>query len=198
MPENAVTRVTAAYDSTGNYYPEGRFMDRMVPLPGEHLFRLTYRLQKSPERYPWRESDADIIAEGKAGSEGSLPTASLTDAGRKLGLESIVFQPPKENDEPMYSKEPWTFMFTVYGRDNTKTVLDQMHACIFTDAGSVQKEIKGPQVGTFTLRIFMPVRKYDLDYHWLGTLKPGEAFRVGLIKKKFTEFEFIVDLDKAK
>lgn len=172
-------------------------MDRITPLPGERLFRLTYRLKKNPAFYPWRESDTEIIAEGKAGMEGALPTASLTEIGRELGLEKIEFKQSTEKDKPYTSEQPWTFMFTLYGIDDSSPDLDEYYMCIFSDSGSAQKEIRGPSAGAATLKIWWMrrVRNYDLDYHWLGTLKPGEPFRVGLVKKTFEEFEFVVDLD---
>lgn len=191
IPSFAVQRTTTVYDATGNYYPEGRFMDRITPLPGERLFRFTYRLKKNPEYYPWRESDTEIIAEGKAGLDGAMPRASLTEKGRELGLNKIEFQPSTKKDKPYTSKEPWTFMFTLYGTDDGSPDLDEYYTCLFSDSGSAQKEIRGPSVGT----VGRQVRNYDLDYQWLGTLKPGEPFRVGLVKKAFEEFEFVVDLD---
>jgi hypothetical protein len=197
---NSVQSLTAAYDATGNYYPAGRFMDRITPLPGEHLFRLTYRLQKSMELYPWRESETEIIAEGKADAVGGLPTASLNHRGRELGLKRIEFLPPQRKDRSLYFNLPWNFRFTLHGKDDGSPELDDMHVCILTETAGAQKEINGPKTGSSVLKVLglFQVRNYDLDYYWLGTLKPGEAFRVGLIKKKFEEFEFLVDLDAAK
>ena len=191
LPSSAVQRTTTVYDATGNYYPEGFLEDRITPLTGERLFRLTYRLKKNPEFYPWRESDTEIIAEGKAGLDGAMPRASLTEKGRELGLNKIEFQPSTKKDKPYTSKQPWTFMFTLDGTDDGSPDLEAYYMCIFSESGAAQKEIRGPSVGT----VGSQMRDYDLDYQWLGALQPGEPFRVGLVKKTFEEFEFVVDLD---
>ena len=200
IANSTVKTETAVYDAQDNYYPAGRFRDRIWSLADEHLFRLVMRVVRMPELYPWKKTHTTIIAEGRAGNAASeLPSAKINAEGTKLGFETVRFKISEEDGEKdNCHRLPWNFAFVLEGENRSHDEFRKTAFCLFPKAGGVQKEIHGPMCGGSSLNLplgFKTIQRFDLECDWLGNLAPGEEFEIGLINEPFEEAEFIIDLN---
>lgn len=199
---NLIDRMTSVFDATGNYYPEGRFGDRVWPIPGQHLFRVVLRVERQQAFYPWKRSQVRMIAEGRAGTTASdLPKATINADGKKMGFHTILFKPAPKGKKGHYTKLPWNFSFEIKGSGRDAKEFEKTYVCLFPQKGGVQKEIHGPLCGGASVSLplgLLTTKHFDVRYDWAGDLAPDEKFDVGVVVEPTQEAEFVIDLNAVQ
>jgi hypothetical protein len=176
-------------DETGNVYPysqKGRGF-----LPGEGVLKLIHLVNKRTETYPYRESEVVIIAEGNMTAAGSLPTAELTAEGSSLGFTEIAFEPPDPKEKIPYAEQAAVLAFRLKGKPDSsqwhilETTMERNCIAIFTSKDRASGVSRNPSSGAGEMHLLgKHAHTFSSKQLWTGDLKPGETFKVGVLKKQ--------------
>lgn len=199
LPKNSLRLTTRHFDETGNrlIYKMGRF-EGVDPLPGEKLCRVECVVERDGSLYPWHEEEVTFVAEGVMASSPESQNATLTAEGKRLGCRSIAFFPPDVSQKSWQMNKPYVLDFEIRGE------------CSAGELEAMQKDYEFGQMAVFVngSRSTGECQRgrwgrgshsgwanFDCHQSWVGDLKPGEAFRIALVKKHFpmtSEFVLIL------
>ncbi len=190
LPPGSLQAQYVLFDATGNQILDP-FYDFGVPLPGEKVCRVLHSLQRGAPSYPWPENEAVIVATGILAPPGTPQTAELTTKARTLGFNEITFHPPAVMPIPV----PLLLAFRLHG-ETTLTGVKALredyepNVAVFAAQGAAIGETRPASSGTTHS---VGKTRFHQDHTWGGPLKPGETFRIGMVKsQKPQELEFIL------
>jgi hypothetical protein len=205
LPPDCFKVKTLVFDETGNHHLLHRQPLVYLPLPSEKHCRLVCQVERELDLFPWPESEVTIIAEGIMAATPTEQTALITSDGRQRGCKAISFRPPATSS----SRFPHGFSsglnFIIQGELSKleQAALENEYewgqCAVFSQAPHSIGVCEFESCGHSTTQ-GLDVVSFKLHSQWKGNLKPGAAFRIGLIKKqKPVEIEFMVEVpEKAE
>lgn len=200
LPPNSLRLPIQLFDETGNIlnWKMGRYSG-YDPLPNEKSVLLRCVLERDRALYPWREQEVTFLAEGRLAASAAEQKAELTPAGQSLGCTSITFDPPDASRPSLRLRQPHVLDFTVKGTcsQSQLTELQASHVfgylAVFTNSDRSVGESQGGNYGHSS----DASGSCSFDFHgeWAGPLKPGESFRIALIRQiKPATVEFALEV----
>ena len=200
LPKDCLQARVVLFDETGNrlMWKAGKFFG-FHPLPGEKNYLVRCSVEREETIYPWRENEVTFLAEGILAADPKLQTATITAGGENLGCKTITFKQPDPSKTSWRFKKPILLNFEIQG-ECAESALNEMqrdyafgHLVVFVNGGRSEGVCDHPNwTHSTNLR-----ENSTFEFHstWAGDLKPGDPFRIALIKKHVPEvIEFVLEV----
>lgn len=198
LPKDCLQARVVLFDETGNrlMWNAGKFFG-FHPLPGEKNYLARCSVEREDTIYPWRENEVTFLAEGILAADPKLQTATITADGENLGCKTITFKQPDPLRTSSRLNKSVVLEFVVSG-ECAEAALEAIRrdyrygsAAVFTgeDRSAGEGAHKGAEFRSQT------GANSTFRFHstWAGDLKPGQPFRIALIKRQSpVEIEFVL------
>lgn len=200
LPKDSLQLAVTLFDETGNrlIWKAGKSFG-FDPLPAEKICIARCAVERAETIYPWREGEVTFIAGGVLSADPERQIAALTAEGQNLGCKTITFKKPGSSKRASRFNKPVVLDFEIKGECSTFELeaMQRDHAfgklAVFLNGNRSAGECDHPNWGHRTNSL----KNSTFEFHstWAGDLKPGDPFRIALIKKHVPEvIEFVLEV----